>query len=56
MRTLGGKMSDLKELPVANEPQDVADVGPTSYKDLFGETAKRVKQTVTSFKKELRVK
>jgi hypothetical protein len=49
-------MSEVNGLPVANEPQDVATVGPTPYKDLFGETAKRAKVTVTSFKKELGVK
>lgn len=39
---------DFSVLPAAEEPQDVGDVGPTPYKDLFYQTKKEIKGFVKS--------
>lgn len=49
-------MTPDKELPIANEPQDVSEAGGTPYKYLFAETDKKIKGFSKKVKKEVKEK
>lgn len=48
------KKNPVDKLPPADEPQDIAELGPTPYEYLFAETAERIDNFVNDVKEHVK--